>query len=93
MMTKYQAFCARKRQEYPDTFSEEHLNPIFIHAFNEGDTYRVHVDRGYEKVWGYIGITTGWAPCFLLMRRRGQHGSSETIGPSDKIINSKYLKG
>lgn len=91
-MSKYEAYCARKLQEYPDKFDDRDLNPAFIQAFNNGEQFRVHVDFGYEKIWGYIGVTTGWAPCFLLMRRRGQHGSLQTIGLTDTIINSKYLK-
>lgn len=91
-MTNYQAFCARKKQEYPDKFSTEHLNPDFIPAFNNGDKFRVLVDFRYEKIWGYISVTTGWRPTFLLMRRRGQRGSCQTIGPIDKILATKYLK-
>jgi hypothetical protein len=42
--------------------------------------------------WGYVGLTTGWRPAFLLMKRRGQVGSSDLLNPQrDKIVNSKWL--
>jgi hypothetical protein len=74
-------------------FSDENLNPGFIQAYNSGDRFRVLVDFGYDKpIWGYVGVTSGWQPMFLLMRRRGQRGSSDTIGPEAKIIATKFLK-
>ncbi len=91
-MNNYESFINRGKSKHGDKFSEASLNPDFIHAYNNGDSFRVLVDFGYDKpVWGYIGVTTGWTPCFLLMRRRGQHGSSETIGDNCKIIKSKWI--
>ena len=92
-MTNYESFINRAKSKHGEKFSDENLNSKFISAFNNGDTYRVKVDFGYDKpVWGYIGITTGWKPCFLLMRRRGQHGSSETINNDSKILDYKFIK-
>ncbi len=92
-MTKYEEFIKSKKEQYPNEFSDKNLNPAFITAFNNGDTFRVLVDLGYEKpVWGHIGVTTGWHPVFLLMPRRGSLGSSEAIRREDKIIKTKILK-
>lgn len=90
-MNNYNDYIARKTREYGDKFSAENLNPLFINAFNNGDTFRVLVDFGYQQKWGYISVTTGWKPCFLLMARRGQYGSSDTINNECKIIKSKWL--
>lgn len=93
-MTRYENYVNRKKVEYGEKFSDENINKAFITAFNNGDTFRVKVDFGYDKpIWGYIGATTGWKPCFLLLRKRGQHGSSETISQDAKIIDYKYLRG
>ncbi len=92
-MTKYEAFIQKQKAKYPNKFSDEKLNPAFVTAFNNGDTFRVLADLGYEKpIWGYIGVTTGWQPVFLLMRRRGSLGSSETISCEDKIVKTRILK-
>ena len=92
-MNKYERYINRAKSNHGDKFRDSRLNRNFIHAFNEGDSYRVLVDFGYDDkpVWGYIGATTGWKPCFLLLRRRGQHGSSETIDENCKIIKTKYI--
>jgi hypothetical protein len=90
---RYHDFVQRQKAKHGDMFSEENLNRNFISAYNNGDTFRVLVDLGYDKpVWGYIGVTTGWKPCFLLMRRRGQHGSSDTINKECKILKTKWIK-
>lgn len=92
-MIKYNDFIARKTREYGEKFSADDLNPAFINAFNNGDRFRVLVDFGYDApIWGYVGVTTGWRPCFLLMRRRGQHGSSETINANCKILDGRFIK-
>jgi hypothetical protein len=97
-MTKYDDMCTKRRIHYsnqPHTFSEQNLNPAFISAYNNGDTFRVKVDfgDGDKPKWGYIGLTTGWQPCFLLMRTRYQMGSSNTINENCNILDSHWLRG
>ena len=94
-MDRYSDFVARKFQQYGDKFSGESLAAQFIPAFNNGDRFRVLVDFGYEDekpVWGYVGVTTGWKPVFLLIRRRGQNGSSEILSTGHKILRSKVIR-
>ncbi len=93
-MSKYSDYCSKKAAEHGEKFSADELNSAFIEAFNNGSQYRVLVDFGYgeKPTWGYVGVTTGWKPCFLLMRRRGQYGSTETINSAAKIVSSKWLK-
>jgi len=93
-MSRYTDMVARKTREHGDKFSAASLNPAFIDAYNNGDRYRVLV-RSFpseKPIWGYIEATSGWVPCFLLIRRRGQHGSSETIRAESVILNSKWIK-
>lgn len=96
MTTRFEDYCARQRAQFGDKFSPPN-NPQFIAAFNNGNTYRVRVLTKYPGGdeflrWGFLGITTGWSPAFLLMRQRGQHGSSDVLSDRDQIVASKWIK-
>ena len=92
-MSRYVETLNRKVREHGDKFSDKGLNPAFVDAFNKGQDYRVRVIMfpGAKPIWGFIGMTTGWVPSFLLMRRRGQHGSSDVIGPNSVIVGEKWM--
>lgn len=60
------------------------LNPAFDQYYHAGRV-RVRFSDGVELT-GTIGRTTGWRPCYLLMRRSSDFGSSWTIGPNDRIV-------
>ncbi len=94
--TKYDNYCNRLRAEHGGKFSPAELAPQFVEAFNRGDRFRVKVRFIYgathEDRWGYVSATTGWRPCFLLIRPRGQIGSSETLGANDQIIDSHWIE-
>lgn len=95
-MTRYRSFsdyCDDKRSRMAD-FDPSDLAPQFVPAFERGDTYRVKVDFGYgeKPVWGFVGVTSGWKPSFILMRRRGQHGSSEILSASHLILSTKTIR-
>lgn len=51
-----------------------------------GTFTRVKVANGEYVRTGRIGITTGWRPAFLLMHRSSDHGSSDVLGPNDRVI-------
>jgi hypothetical protein len=94
-MTKFEEYCARKRAEYGDKFVPP-SGREFIDAFNKGERYRVQVrtlwDGHSHTRWGFIGVTTGWQPCFLLMRNVLQRGSSDTLTPGrDQVIDWHWL--
>ena len=96
-MSNYSDFVTSKVAAYANSghpFSNDELASQFIDAFNNGRDYRIQVDFGYgeKPVWGYVGVTTGWRPIFLLMRRRGQMGSRETLQQHHKILASKWLE-
>jgi hypothetical protein len=87
-MTEYEKFLERKQAEYGERFVAPwgaNLFARFLHSptrirvvttYPSGDTY--------ERT-GTVGITTGWHPSFLLMHRRGDHGSSDVIDERDSI--------
>jgi hypothetical protein len=81
------------RAAHGDKFSEKDLSAKFVRAYNNGERFRIKVRFDYgEEVWGYVAATTGWCPSFMLMRRRGQHGSSELLSDCDSIIAERWIK-
>lgn len=83
-MRSYQDFIARKTQEFGDKFDASDLDPRFIEFFNSGQ--RIKVRSFGEVVTGTVGVTTGWKPAFLLMRRSNSVGSTWLLGPHDEIL-------
>lgn len=95
-MTRFEQTCARLAAKHAPKPFIAPTGDAFIDAFNKGDKFRVKVRRTYEsghveERWGYVSITGGWQPAFLLMRRRGQHGSSDVLCHLDTIIDTRYL--
>jgi hypothetical protein len=92
-MTQYNSFIARAQKKHGSKFDSSALAEQFIPYFN--NQQRIEVDFGYEKKRGYIGVTGGWKPCFLLMLRTDSIGSSYTLRHEDKIIQTfnKYRRG
>lgn len=89
----FRGFCAGKLEQYGDKFCPEALAPQFIKHKAAGDRRRIKVRfTDGREVWGYVGVTTGWVPCFILMRRRGQHGSCDTLSVNDVIVDVKDIK-
>lgn len=61
------------------------LAPQF--AGYHGTDQRVRVRFSYgEELTGTIGITTGWRPVYLLMRRSSDTGSMYTLSDSDQVV-------
>lgn len=80
----YATSVERLRREWGEKFKTSGLAPQFIPYYNSGQ--RIEVDLGYEVKRGYVGMTTGWEPCFLLLLRRDSMGSSYCLGPKDKVL-------
>lgn len=48
---------------------------------------RIEVKTPYgETLRGYVGKTTGWKPCYLLLARSNSHGSSELLDDRYEIV-------
>lgn len=82
-MRNYQEYLSRKHKEYGDKFDASNLDTRFIRYFESGQ--RIKVTICDMTLTGTVGVTTGWKPCFLLMRTRRSIGSCWTLGASDKI--------
>jgi hypothetical protein len=77
-------FLESKRREYGARFDASDLASAFVPYYESGA--RIEVQDGPDKVRGRVGVTTGWRPCFLLMRRRSDRGSSYTISERNKVL-------
>ena len=93
-MTRFEEYCERKRAEYGDRFVAP-TGEQFINAFNRGQAYRIKVRTDYgdgevRERWGFVGITTGWQPAFLLMRSTRSVGSSDVLCATDRILDSHF---
>lgn len=92
-MRAYDRYVVRQRHRYGAEFSEPSRVEVDRFGPYLGDTdVRITVSRTYDngEVYqrtGYIGITTGWKPAFLLMSRVGSIGSSDLLDAKDTIVS------
>ena len=84
-MSAYDDYLARGRARYGDRFDSSHLAPQFVAYYNSGQ--RIVVDLGYdEPSRGYVGVTTGWCPSFLLLNNTRSSGSSYLLSNDDHVL-------
>lgn len=84
----------RRIDQFGDEFSLSNLASKFIPYFNNGKRIKVRLSTGEVK-FGTVGVTGGFRPCFLLMRRRTDLGSTISLAENDEILaeqkpNGKY---
>ena len=65
MYNDFNEFLKRKESEYPDSFDPSDLHSKFVPYYESGQRIEIKTDYGFQR--GYVGITTGWKPVFLLM--------------------------
>lgn len=91
-LNRFEKLCADRKNQYGEKWDPSDLSQQFVSHFNTGHSRRIKV-KGVgncgEDVWGFVGITTGWKPAFLLMRREGQVGSSIVLSDKDQILGQK----
>jgi hypothetical protein len=91
--TRFELYCARQRAKHGDRFVAP-TDQRWIDAFNRGVEYRVKVrtEWGSEvsERWGFVSLTTGWVPSFMLMRSTRAHGSSDLLSDRDQIVAARY---
>lgn len=89
-MDAFTSYLERSRSRHGSKFDSSSLAPQFVPYFNTGERVEVALSYG-EKKRGYIGVTTGWRPVFLLLARKNVSGSSTTLGKNDYVIRT--IKG
>lgn len=85
------AIETRVKQQFParDDVSVADIaacDSAVIAAFGSGARVKVRNTAYDETRTGTVSRTTGWRPALLLMRRRNAHGSSDVLGPNDRIV-------
>lgn len=89
-MRSFNDLIDRKQREHGAKFDRSNLAPAFVRYFESGQRVRVHFSHG-EELTGTIGVTTGWRPCFLLMRTARSIGSPYTLSNKDHVVEvTKY---
>ena len=88
MASKYMDLIERFQKKYGDDFNMDDLISVdrtIIDMYETQQRCRIYHGDGYTTD-GYIGVTTGWKPCFIHLYNARSLGSSVTIGPNDKVI-------
>lgn len=81
----------RGRKEHGEKWDPSDLEAASHLAPHYHSDSRVRVQNqtsGYTRT-GRISTTTGWKPAFLLMHRSSDLGSSDVLGPEDRVIATK----
>ena len=90
-MSEYTESLEKGRKEWGEKFDSSTMDecgPLFARYF-QGPRVRIVTtyDNGEtETRTGRISKTTGWRPALLLMHRSSDHGSSDVLGPRDRIV-------
>ena len=94
-MRTYERYVTRKQHEYGTQFCPPSREEVARFGPYLGDrNVRVTVSRTFESGetetrTGYIGITTGWKPAFLLISRINSTGSSDVLSAKDVIVATR----
>jgi hypothetical protein len=83
-MENYQEYLKRGKSQHGSRFDTSDLDPRFVPFFRTGQ--RIKVETCGTFLTGTVGVTTGWKPCFLLMRTKRSMGSPWTLGPADRLV-------
>ena len=94
-MTKYTEWLATKRHTTPnlDTASLDAVEENVRRYFRTDRRVRVETtwDDGETYIrTGRISVTTGWRPAFLLVHRSSDTGSSDVLGPRDRVTHVQH---
>lgn len=73
-MSRYQNFLKIAKQAHGEKFDDSQLCGTYVLPFENGNRIEVMFD-GIKKR-GWVGITSGWRPVFILLLTRRSIGSS-----------------
>ena len=80
----YNDYLSRALYRHGDKFTCKNLSNQFIKYYNNQQRIEVNFGDGLIKR-GRVGITTGWAPVFILLLTKRSRGSSFTLSDQDTI--------
>jgi hypothetical protein len=97
LTTEYDARLRRGQIEHGSKWNPASLDAAKQFArYYHGPRIKVQRDYGDGETWtrtGTVSSTTGWMPSFMLMYRSNSMGSSDLLGPEDKIIAVQHTPG
>lgn len=91
---KLRGYAQRQLRKMPN-FTTACLSEKFVRYFERGSTERIKIERGVNlrhTEFGYVSVSTGWQPVFLLIRSARSRGSSVCLEDTDDIVGVKYHK-
>lgn len=81
------------KEQYGEKYSSDALARKFVPYYENQQRIKVMFPDG-STACGTVGATTGWIPCFLLIKRSTDLGSSTILSEVDRIVavqvNGKY---
>jgi hypothetical protein len=85
-VSKYTDRIENGIRQHGNKFDSTELDtcPDIIHFYNATNA-RVRIEGPFGVRFGRISTTTGWRPTFLLMHRMTDIGSSDLLGPDDRV--------
>lgn len=95
MRNSYDDLLRRFRAKWGEKFDASGLSAEFVRYYQSGERIRVDMrgldseekdSYGHTIITGTVGVTTGWRPCFLLMRTTRSIGSPWTLDGKDRIL-------
>jgi len=91
IITTFRDYLIGKKADFGKKFDPSALPDKFVKYFESGQRIEVKTECGEIKR-GYVGITTGWKPAFLLLSYYNSHGSSELLSKKTEILKelNKY---
>ncbi len=87
-MTRYEETMLVKRSQYRDKFDASSLaavSPAIREAYNSRHRIRVQFPDN-STADGYVGITTGWRPAFILLWNKRSISSPIVLRPDDRVV-------
>lgn len=87
----FEAYISRARSYYKEQFDDSELALKFVEYFESQD--RICVDWYGESVRGYVGVTTGWRPAFILLLKANSLGGSIILTNETEVIYTMELVG
>lgn len=93
-MTRYEEFCMRGRSRYGSQFNTSSVAQKFVGYYNSRERIRVQFP-GHSTMDGYVGVTTGYTPVFILVYNRRSLGSSIVLDDEFnlvKVFRSRSVK-
>lgn len=86
--SKFRMYVRRKVEKDP-RFSTLDLPEKFIRFWEKGQNVRIKIERGLNhryNEYGYVSISTGWQPVFLLVKSVKAKLSSVLLKEDDLIV-------